>query len=374
MDFELSSEQTLLRDSVDRFIADRYDFESWQKLAHSDLGYSQSNWSLMAEMGWLGLPFSEEVGGFGGSPVETALLMESFGTGLLLEPYLSTILLGGRIIELAGTADQKEKVLTRVIKGSLSLTLGYAEPQSRFDLNDVAMEAKKSGDTYVLNGQKSMVLHAASANTLIISARTSGERRDRDGISLFLVDAATPGLTRQDYPTLDSGRASDLMLQDVEGELLGTEGQGLSHLEEVIDHAMCAISAEAVGAMSKVNEITVEYTKTRVQFDKPIGDNQVVQHRLADMLIEEEQSRTMSAMASMRLLLEPDQRAAVASATKSRVSDAARFVGEQGIQLHGGIGMTDEYVIGHYYKRLMVIEKLFGTAEFHIRRYAETTV
>ena len=374
MDFELSSEQTLLKDSVDRFIADRYDFESRQKLAHSDLGYSQSNWSLMAEMGWLGLPFSEEVGGFGGSPVETALLMESFGTGLLLEPYLSTILLGGRIIELAGTADQKNRILKRVIEGIHLLTLGYAEPQSRFDLNDVAMEANRSDDTYVLNGQKSMVLHAASANTLIISARTSGERRDRDGISLFLVDAATRGLTRQDYPTLDSGRASDLILQDVEGELLGTEGQGLFHLEVVIDHAICAIAAEAVGAMSKVNEITVEYTKTRIQFDKPIGDNQVVQHRLADMLIEEEQSRTMSAMASMRLLLEPNQRAAVASATKSRVSDAGRFVGEQGIQLHGGIGMTDEYVIGHYYKRLMVIEKLFGTADFHIRRYAETSM
>ena len=374
MDFELSTEQTLLKGSVDRFIADRYDFESRQKLAHSDLGYSRSNWSLMAEMGWLGLSFSEEVGGYGGSPVETALLMESFGTGLLLEPYLSTILLGGRIIELAGTADQKRRVLERVIEGSHLLALGYAEPQSRFDLNDVAMEAKRSGYSYVLNGQKSMVLHAASANTLIISARTSGKRRDRDGISLFLVDAATLGLTRQDYSTLDSGRASDLILKNAEGELLGTEGQGLSQLEEVIDHAMCAISAEAVGAMSKVNEITVEYTKTRIQFDQPIGNNQVVQHRLADMLIEEEQARTMSAMASMRLLLESDQRAAVASATKSRVSEAGRFVGEQGIQLHGGIGMTDEYVIGHYYKRLMVIEKLFGTADFHIRRYAETAL
>lgn len=374
MDFELSSEQTLLKDSADRFIADRYDFDSWQKLANSDLGYSQDNWALMAEMGWLGLPFSAEVGGFGGTPVETALLMESFGTGMLLEPYLSTILLGGRIVELAGSTEQKQELLKPVIEGIHLLSLGYAEPQSRFDLHDVAVEAKQSGDNYVLKGQKSMVLHAASANTLIISARTSGERRDRDGISLFLVDATDAGLTRQDYPTLDSGRASDLIMQDVEGKLLGEEGQGLAHLEEVIDHAMCAISAEAVGAMSKVNEITVEYTKTRIQFEQPIGANQVVQHRLADMLIEEEQSRTMSAMASMRLSLEPDQRVAVASATKSRVSEAARLVGEQGIQLHGGIGMTDEYVIGHYYKRLMVIEKLFGTADFHIRRYADMAI
>ena len=374
MDFELSEEQSLLKDSVDRFVADSYGIDSRRKLARGDLGYSQENWSLMAEMGWLGLPFSEDFGGFGGSPVETAILMEGFGAGLVLEPYLPTVLLGGKLVEAAGSADQKNELLGAIIEGDHLLAVGYAEPQSRFDLNDVSTVAKKSGKSYLLSGQKSMAMHAASADMLIVSARTSGERRDCDGISLFLVQSDAKGLTRQDYPTLDGGRASDLVLKDAEAALLGTEGQGLAYLEQVIDHAMCAISAEAVGAMAKVNEVTLDYTKTRNQFGKAIGDNQVIQHRLADMLMEEEQSRTMSAMAAMRLSLEPDQRSSIASATKSLVSESARFVGEQGIQLHGGIGMTDEYVIGHYYKRLMVIERLFGTADFHLRRFAELAV
>ncbi|MEL6862351.1 MAG: acyl-CoA dehydrogenase family protein [Pseudomonadota bacterium] len=371
MDFELSSEQTLLKDSIDRFVLDKYDFDSRQKLARGATGYSEDNWKMMAEMGWLALPFSEDVGGFGGTPVETAILMESFGTGLVLEPYLASILLGGKLIELAGSDEQKEAILAPLIEGEHLLSVGYAEPQSRFDLHDVATGATKAGDTYKLSGHKTMALNAATANTLIVSARTSGERRDEAGISLFLVDAQASGLTLKNYATLDGGRASDVILDGAEATLLGAEGEGLSYLNQVIDHAICAICAEAVGAIAKVNEVTLDYAKTRVQFEKSIGANQVIQHRLADMLIEEEMSRTMSAMASMRLIAEPEQRGAIASATKARVNEAAVYVGEQGIQVHGGIGMTDEYIVGHYYKRLMVIEKLFGPTDFHHQRYAE---
>lgn len=373
MDFELSSEQTLLKDSIDRFVLDKYDFDARQKLARGDTGYSTENWKLMAEMGWLALPFSEEIGGFGGTPIETAILMESFGTGLVLEPYLATVLLGGKLVELAGNDEQKASIIGPLTEGEHLLAVGYAEPQSRFDLNVVATIATTSGEAYTLNGHKTMALNAATANTLIISARTSGERRDQDGISLFLVDAQAKGLSFQNYPTLDGGRASDLILKDVEATLLGEVGKGLSYLTQVIDHAICAICAEAVGAMAKVNEVTLDYAKTRVQFGKSIGENQVIQHRLADMLIEEEMSRTMSAMASMRLIEEPEERGAIASATKARVSEAAKFVGEQGIQVHGGIGMTDEYIIGHYYKRLLVIEKLFGSTDYHLIRFADLT-
>ncbi len=376
MDFELSSEQSLLKDSVDRFVQDNYEFNARRELVAGDTGYSEENWKLFAEMGWLGLPFAEESGGFGGSAVDVAIIMESFGEGLVLEPYLSTVLLGGRLLELAGSDEQKEYHLPALIEGGLHLALGYAEPQSRFDLFDVSTEAKASGDGYVLNGRKSVVYHAATADKIIVSCRTSGARRDRDGISLFLVDAEAKGLTRKDYRTLDGQRASDLILEDVEvgaTDLVGVEGGGYAVLETVIDIAICAAGAEAVGAMRKVNEITTDYVKTRKQFGAAIGDNQVVKHRLADMLIEQEQSKSMADMAAMRMDLNGEGRARTASATKARIGAAAKFVGEQGIQLHGGIGMTDEYPIGHYYKRLMSIATLFGNADYHLRRFSETS-
>lgn len=376
MDFELSSEQTLLKDSVDRFVQDNYEPEMRRKLLSTQLGYSEDNWKLFAEMGWLGLPFPEAYGGYDGTAVETAVLMESFGAGLVLEPFVSTVLLGGKMVQFAGTEDQKTEILGAVVEGQKTLALAYGEPQSKFNLADVMTEAKESGDGYVINGHKSVVYHAASADTILVTCRTSGERFDKGGISVFLVDANAKGLTRKDYRTLDGQRASEVILEGVEvqkSDLLGNAGEAFPHLENVIDLAMCATSSEAVGAMNRVNEITNEYTKTRNQFGKAIGDNQIIQHRLADMLIEEEQSKAMADMSAMRAESEPEQRPAIASATKARICEAARFVGEQGIQLHGGIGMTDEYVIGHYYKRLMVIEKLFGNADFHLKRFAEAT-
>jgi len=374
MDFELSSEQTMLKDSVDRFVQDKYDFEARRALVASELGYSKKNWQLFAEMGWLGLLFSEESGGYGGTAVEASILMESFGGGLVLEPFLSSVLLAGRLVDLAGTDDQKSEILPALISGELMLALAYSEQQSRFDLADVATSAAAGSGGYVLNGHKSVVHHAASADKILVTARLTGDRCDRLGIGVFIIDADAKGLTRQDYRTLDGQRASDVMLDNVavdRGALLGNSDDALASLEAVVDLAICAVGAEAVGAMRKVIDVTSDYVKTRQQFGAPIGANQVIKHRLADMLMEAEQAKSMADMAAMRCEAEPENRQAIAAATQAKIGVAARFVGEQGIQLHGGIGMTDEYVIGHYYKRLKVIESLFGNPDFHLRRYSQ---
>jgi alkylation response protein AidB-like acyl-CoA dehydrogenase len=374
MDFELSSEQSLLKDSVDRFVQDNYDLIKRRALVASDLGYSEENWALFAEMGWLGLPFSEESGGFGGSVVDVSIMMESFGEGLVQEPYLSTVLLGGRLVDIAGSAEQKAEIIPAVIEGNLLLSLAYAEPQSRFDLFDVATTAEISDGGYVINGHKSVVYHVASADKILLTCRTSGDQRDQGGISIFIIDADAAGMTRKDFRTLDGQRASDLALANVKvgkDAMIGFEGEAYAALEKTIDLAICAVGAEAVGAMRKVNEVTLDYVKQRKQFGAAIGSNQVIKHRLADMLIEEEQSKAMADMAAMKADLNEPDHSRTASATKARVGKAARFVGAQGIQLHGGIGMTDEYVIGHYYKRLMTIDTLFGNADYHLKRFAE---
>ena len=378
MDFEPSSEQTLLKDSIDRFVQDNYEMNARRELVASDLGYSKDNWALFAEMGWLGLPFSEESGGFGGSNVDVAVMMESFGEGLVLEPYMASVLLAGRLVDMTGTAAQKEAMIAPLIEGQMLLAFGYSEPQSRFDLFDVVTTATASGDGYVLNGHKSVVYHAASADRIIVTARTSGGQRDKAGISLFVVDASAAGVSLKSYRTLDGQRASEVTLENVEvgsEAVLGTIGEAFPIVEKVIDLAIGAASAEAVGAMRKVNQITLEYVKTREQFGSPIGTNQVIKHRLTDMLIHEEQCKAMSDMAAMRADLAADtwgnEQMQTASATKARIGDAAKFVGEQGIQLHGGIGMTDEYPVGHYYKRLQTIDKLFGNVDYHLRRYSD---
>jgi alkylation response protein AidB-like acyl-CoA dehydrogenase len=374
MDFELSSEQTLLKDSVDRFVQDNYDLTARRALVASDLGYSRDHWSLFAEMGWLGLPFSEESGGYGGSNVDVSVMMESFGEGLVVEPYMATVLLAGRLVDMAGTVDQKAAIIPAIIEGKMLLAFGYSEPSSRFDLFDVATTASASGDGYVINGHKALVYHAATADKIIVTARTYGDQRDKAGISLFVIDANTKGLSLKTYRTLDGQRASEVILEDVEvgkNALLGKEGEAFDVVDKVVDLAITAASAEAVGAMRKVNEITIEYVKTRQQFGTPIGSNQVIKHRLADMLIEEEQSKAMADMAAMRADMGGDDRVQTASATKARIGEAAKFVGEQGIQLHGGIGMTDEYPIGHYYKRLQTIDKLFGNVDYHLKRFSD---
>jgi len=373
MDFSLTEEQTLLQESVDRFIQNDYEFDKRQSFANSELGFSEDNWKMFADLGWLGIPFSEADGGFGGGPVDSMIIWEQFGKGLVIEPFLATVILGGGVLRLAGNVDQKAAYLPGIIDGSMHAALAYVESQSRFNLSDVTTSATKEGNHYVINGAKSVVLNGPRADFIVVVARTSGEQRDKDGISLFLVDAKVEGLSRRDYPTVDAFRASELSFENVKVEadsMLGEDGAGLSILQRVIDEATLAIGSEAVGCMEKLYKDTVEYCKQRQQFGQPIGKFQVLQHRMVDMFMEHEQSKSLMYMAAMKLeegYSEESQKAV--SAFKVQVGKSGKFVGQNAVQLHGGMGMTDELNIGHYFKRLTIIDTLFGNADFHLERF-----
>jgi pimeloyl-CoA dehydrogenase small subunit len=374
MDFELSDEQNMLKDSVERFVQDNYSSEARAKLSDTDLGFSRENWKTMAALGWLGMPFEEEVGGFGGTAVETMILMECMGRGLVLEPFLSTVILGGGLVVKAGSPDQVESIIPAVIEGNMMLAFAYAEPQSRFDLNNVETTASKSDDGYVLSGHKAVVYHGATADKLIVSARTSGNSLDEAGISLFIVDAKADGVNIRGYRTIDGQRAADINFENVSvgsEALLGEEGKAFPVIEAVVERAIAALCAEAVGAMQAANNITNEYMKERKQFGTPIGKFQVLQHRMVDMYMEAEQSKSMADMVAMKLDMDDDlERRKAVSAAKAQVGQASKFVGQQSIQLHGGMGMTDEYSIGHYFKRLTTIEMLFGNTDYHFKKFA----
>lgn len=372
MDFSLSEEQQLLKDSVDRFVREAYEFETRRRLAASAEGFSRDNWAKMAELGWLGVAVPEAYGGVGGGPVEVMVLMEAFGTGLVLEPYFATVVLGGNLLLEGGSALCKSELLPRLAAGELMLSFAYAERQSRYDLNDVAFAAGKDGDGYLLSGHKGVVLNAATADHIIVSARTSGETRDREGITLFLVDSRADGLERRDYPTVDGLRASELSFENVRVDssaVLGVLDQGLDLIETVADRAIAALSAEAVGCMQVLHDATNEYLKTRVQFGQPIGKFQVLQHRMVDMFMELEQARSMAYMATLKLDEVPAERAKAVSAAKVQIGKSGRFVGQQSVQLHGGMGMTDELNVGHYFKRLTMIDTMFGNQDHHLKRY-----
>ncbi|MBL4666468.1 MAG: acyl-CoA dehydrogenase family protein, partial [Sneathiella sp.] len=286
MDFELSEEQVLLKDSIDRFVKDHYSPEDRIKLSQTELGFSRDHWKTMAELGWLGMAFSEKVGGFGGGAVETMIMMESMGRGLVLEPFVSTILLGGALIAEAGSETQIEAIIPEIIEGNLMMSFGYAEAQSRFNLNDVETTASKSGDGYILNGTKAVVYHGGTADKIVISARTGGASRDAEGISLFIIDKDAEGVDIRSYATVDGQRAADIRLENVKvsaDALVGDEGAASPVIEKIIDRATGALCAEAVGAMTAANEITNEYLKTRKQFGTAIGKFQVLQHRMVDM-------------------------------------------------------------------------------------------
>jgi len=374
MDFELSEEQVLLKDSVDRFVQNNYGADDRLKLSQTELGFSRDHWKTMAELGWLGMAFPEEVGGFGGGAVETMIMMESMGRGLVLEPFVSTVLLGGALVAEAGNEAQIESIIPSLIEGNMMLAFAYAEPQSRFNMNDVETTASKSGDGYTLNGIKSVVYHGGTADKIIVSARTSGDSRDADGISLFIVDTNADGVDIRSYQTVDGQRAADVRLENVTvgaDALLGDEGKAAPVIEKVTDRATAALCAEAVGAMVATNDITNEYLKTRKQFGVPIGKFQVLQHRMVDMYMEAEQSKSMSDMAAMKLDIGyDDETKRAVSAAKSQIGKACKFVGQQSVQLHGGMGMTDEYSIGHYFKRLSTIELLFGNTDYHLNRFS----
>ena len=373
MDFSFSDEQSLLKDSVERFIKNDYAFDARQKLTKTEQGFSPKNWKTYAELGWLGVPFTEADGGFGGGPIETMLIMEQFGRGLVVEPFLPTVVLVGGMLRLAGKTAQKEKYLARIIDGSLQGAFAFAEPQGRFNLADLTTTGVKSGDGYVLNGHKAVVINGPSADLLVVSARTAGQQRGRGGVSLFLVDANAPGVTRRDYPTVDALRASEVRLDNVmvdKTAVLGRAGRAIDVIEQAVDEATLAIGAEAVGCMEVLYKATVEYCKTRQQFGQPIGKFQVLQHRMVDMFMEYEQSKSLMFMAAMRLAegYGPQAQKAV-SAFKVQVGKSGRFVGQSAVQLHGGMGMTEELSIGHYFKRLTMIDTMFGNVDHHLKRF-----
>ena len=373
MDFSFSDEQTLLQESVSRFITNDYGFESRQKHSRSDAGYSLENWQTFAELGWLGVPFSENHGGFGGGAVETMLMMEEFGKGLVVEPYLATVVACGSALNGFGSEDQKSSFIPEIIDGSKLWALAFAEPQGRFNLADLTTTATASNGSYLLSGHKSVVINGPNANFFIVSVRTSGEQRDETGVSLFIIPSDAKGLSRRDYPTVDGQRASELILDDVEldeASRLGEEGQGLNILQQAIDFATLAIGSEAVGCMEVLYKDTVEYCKNREQFGQPIGKFQVLQHRMVDMFMEHEQSKSLMFMAAMRWDEGYGAEAQKAvSAFKVQVGKSGKFVGQSAVQLHGGMGMTDELNIGHYFKRLTIIDTMFGNVDHHLKRF-----
>ena len=374
MDFSFSAEQTLLQDSIEKFIQKDYAFEARQKIVKEELGYSASHWQTFAELGWLGVPFDEADGGFGGSAIEAIIMMEGFGKGLVVEPYVATVVMAGGALKVAATAAQKERYLAGVIDGSTQGALAYAEPQGRFNLADLTTQAAAvDSGGWLLNGYKAVVLNGPSADFLIVSARTSGDQRDVDGVSLFVVPANLDGISRRDYPTVDAFRASEITFDSVAlpaESLLGAAGEGLGVIEQVIDEAILAVGAEAVGCMEVLYKATVEYCKTREQFGQPIGKFQVLQHRMVDMFMEHEQAKSLMFMAAMRMAEGyGDEAKKAVSAFKVQVGKSGRFVGQSAVQLHGGMGMTEELSIGHYFKRLTMIDTLFGNVDFHLKRF-----
>ncbi len=374
MDFSFTEEQTLLRNMVQRFVEDNYDFESRQKIVHSDDGWNQDYWNQFAELGLLAAPFAEDFGGLGGSAIDTMVVMEELGKGMVVEPYLPSVVLGGGFVKHGGSDALKNEVIPTIIDGSTVLAAAYAEPQGRYNLADLTTTAKKDGGAYVLNGHKAVVIGAPWANKLVVTARTSGGQRDAGGVTVFLVDKNAEGVSTRDYPTVDGLRASEVTFDNVkvdEANVLGDVDGGLPLVERVMDEGVGALCAEAVGVMKMLVDDTVEYSRNRKQFGVPIGSFQVLQHRMVDMYLNYEQSVSMTYMVNIKLA-EDDavERARAASSAKVQIGNAGKFVGQNAVQIHGGMGITEELRVGHYFKRLTMIETQFGNVDHHMKRYA----
>ena len=372
MNFELSEEQKMIQQSVERFVQENYDLSNRIKISSEDPGFSKEYWSSMAELGWLGLAFSEEDGGFGGNQIDTLVLMEQFGKGLVLEPFLANVVLGGGSIKRGASQEIKDSIIPSLIDGSLQITLAYAEEQSRFDIEDVATAAREENGDFIINGKKSMVLNAESADKIVVVARTSGSQVDEEGISLFVVNADAEGIEKENFPTVDGLRASEIIFKDVKVEstsLIGEKDKGFSILQAVVNDAILALAAEAVGAMEVLYKDTVEYTQQREQFDHPLSDFQVLQHRMVDMFMEYEQCKSLLFRATMETVQDPSLSQRTVHALKHLIGKSGIFVGESAVQLHGGMGVTEELRIGHFFKRLLVIDSQFGNADFHLDKF-----
>ena len=373
MDFSLTEVQTMLADSVDKFIANEYDFETRQRYAGSKNGFSADAWATMAELGWTVVPFSEEDGGFGGSPVDMMVLMQHLARGLVVEPYLANVILAGGILRRLANPDQKVRWLQPIMAGELHATLAFNEPQARFDLASVSTTASRDGDNWVINGHKGVVLNGDTSDLVIVPARTSADACDAGGITLFAVRADAAGMSRTTYATVDGLRAAEIRLDHVRvatDAVLGEIDEGFAALDATIDDATLAVCAEAVGIMQVLKDKTVEYSKDRVQFGVPIGTFQALQHRMVDMLSACEKAQSLLIWAVMTCTAGDQDAKRAVSSIKYLIGTDGRRLGEEAVQIHGGMGVTWELDVAHYFKRLIVIGTLFGNADFHLDKLA----
>ena len=375
MDFNYTEEQQLLKDSIEKFLDKSYTFEQRREIIESRQGTSQTAWEGFASMGLLGVPIREKFGGFGGGGVDTMIVMEAFGRALVIEPYLATVVLAGSAISLGGSDAQRQTLLPRIVDGSLKLAFGHTEPGTQWELNRVETTARQEAGMWVINGRKSVMLHGASAELLVITARTGGASDSPQGITLFFVNPGEEGVMGRDYPTYDGMRAAEVTFDNVTvspESLIGVLDGGYPLLEAVVDRGVAAVCAEAVGCMDALNAATLEYLKTRQQFGVPIGRFQVLQHRMVDMRIQYEQAKSMALLAAVKVdSSDAAERRRCLSAAKELIGRAGRFIGQQAIQLHGGMGVTDELNVGHYVKRLAAIETFFGDGDLHLDRFWE---
>lgn len=375
MDFNFTDEQNMVRDGISRLIREQYDFDTRRSVIESESGWRPELWAQLAELGMLAAPFSEEDGGFGGA-TETMIIMEEFGKGLAVEPFIPSVVCAGGFLKHGGSVAQREEYIGGIIAGEKIFAFAYAEPRGRYDLANLETTAKADGGDYVINGHKAVVVGAPWATHFVVTARTSGGQSDANGVSVFIVARDADGVSQRDYATVDGRRASEVYFENVKvasDALVGEADNGLPLIEKVVDEATAAVCAEAVGAMKVTNETTLDYSRQRKQFGQPIGSFQVLQHRMADMLMEYEQSVSMMYLATIKLDEHDAERKKNVSSAKVRIGQAARFIGQSAIQTHGGMGMTDELAVGSYFKRLSIIEGEFGSVDHHMRRHIKLT-
>lgn len=376
MNFDYTEEQQLLANSVHQFLSKDYTFEARKEIIESQAGYSDQVWETFAQMGLLGIPFSPDFGGFGGTAVDLMPVMEAIGDALVVEPFLSSVCLAGRLLAEGGNDSQRLEILPAVVEGKCKLAFAQTERGARYDLANIKCRAQRSGEGYLVDGEKCVVLNADSADKIVVSARTSGGVSDPQGISLFMIDKAVPGLTLRSYRTIDNLRAADIAFDGTPipaTALLGTEGQALPLIEEVVDYATALLCAEAIGAIKYANDSTLEYLKTRKQFGVPIGSFQALQHRMVDMTIAYEQARSMACLACVKAESgDANERRRTVSAAKIHIADTCRLVSQEAVQLHGGMGMTEELKVSHTFRRLTMIAQVFGDADHHLERFGAT--
>lgn len=371
MDIQFTEEQELLRSSVQRLLRDQYGFDARRKILASEQGWSRRQWLAFAELGLLAAPFSESAGGLGGGELATMIIMHEFGRHLVVEPFIETVVLAGGLIEQLGSEQQKRTLIPDIVAGTSIWALAWTEKGSRFDPAHVTTAARRDGQDYILSGEKAAVIAAPWADRLIVSARTAGHRQDRSGVSLFVVDRHAANLHLRSFKTIDGRRAAEISLNNVRGELLGKEGEGVAALEACRDRAIGALCAELVGAIGELNAATLDYSKTRKQFGVTIGSFQVLQHRMVDMFIAHQEALSLMQCVSLSLSAADVGVSRLASGAKSRIGDAGKFVADEAVQLHGGMGMTDELNVGHYFKRIAAINVQFGDPAYHLLRFAQ---